>query len=629
MNIQPEDQTVEECLKQRTYYIDFYQREYVWSKDIVKILLDDIFFTFDLAHEEQKDKDLTEEILAKYNWYYLNIYITNNVHGKEYIVDGQQRLTTLTLIIVKLLHLTENEDVIFENLIDPLKQCIFGKDKFKGEVFWIDNKKRKRIMEHILKKKEFLKEYNSVTEENIHKRFDDISKYIDKKKMSREKLYAFVMYFLEKLVLVELKIEKKDTPMVFEVINDRGVSLKPFEILKGVLVGTLDKDDTEKYSKLWEQSIDELRGIEDDFFIDFFKGKYIFKKNSDIEKSINNQYHRYIFESNPIAEDLKVRRKDEHHVNNIKKFIKSDLIYYSRLYAKIRKNESTFLSYNYNINSLSGQYQNIMASCQVNDNNEDDKIETISKEIDRLYVLLHFNGIYNNNNYQEISYQLNGDLQNSDLSEYRKIFNDILRSRIEDTRNLTEIHSFLDYDRFKTRGYDSINRRPLRYFFARVEEYICSNLEEEMKHSVQYISTKTGHKTGYHIEHILSRNDENKQYFTSEDEFENERNRLGGLLLLFNMDNIISNNEKYYSGKRQTYDNGLIWGRTLIDSFYHRTNSRFIDFNQEFKEKGEIEFKEINKFDRNALEYRSKLLYEIVNQIWDINIKPSLNAVVQ
>ncbi len=616
MNIQPNNQTVEKCLKQRTYYIDFYQREYVWKKDIVNILLEDIFFTFELAYEDHKGKDITPEVLAKYNWYYLNIYITNSINGKEYIVDGQQRLTTLTLIAVKLLQLANQDEECFENLIDTLKDCIYGKDKFKGNIFWIDNEKRKRIMQHLVDSKDFNGDAESVTEENINERFKDISKYIDDKNMSKEKLHSFIMYFLERLVLVELKIEKDDTPMVFEVINDRGVALKPFEILKGKLVGALDKDDTEKYSKLWEDSISRLRGIEDDFFVDYLKGKFIFKRNADLEKAINNQYHRYIFESNDIAEILKFRKKDENHSKNIKSFIENDLTYYSKLYSEIRKNNFEYLSYNNDINDLSGQYQNIIAACSIKDNAEQAKIETIAKEIDRLYMLLRLNGIYNSNNYQEISYQLNKDLQLKEIADYRKIFNDAIEQRIKEARNLTEIISLLDYDRFKTRGYDNIDRRPLRYFFARVEKYICENIGKDMESSVNYISTKTGHKTGYHVEHILSRNDENKQYFHSEEEFENQRNRLGGLLLLYNMDNIISNNEKYYSGKRKTYNNGLVWGRTLIDTFYHSTNSRFLEFNDRFKSETKLEFVHNDKFDAEILEYRSKLLFEIVKKIW-------------
>lgn len=616
MNIQPNNQTVEKCLKQRTYYIDFYQREYVWEKEIVTTLLDDVFFTFELAYEEHEGKDITPEVLAKYNWYYFNIYITNTIDGKEYIVDGQQRLTTLTLTAVKLLNLSNKDEEYFENIIDTLKDCVYGKDKFKGNIFWIDNEKRKRIMQHLVDNTEFTHEFENVTEENISNRYKDISKYIDDRKLSKEKLQALIMYFLERLVLVELKIEKDDTPMVFEVINDRGVALKPFEILKGKLVGALDKDDTEKYSHIWEEALTLLRGMEDDFFIDYLKGKFIFKRNADIEKAINNQYHRYIFETNDIAEELKFRKKDENHIKNIKLFIKNDLTYYSKLYSIIRKNDYEYLSYNNDINDLSGQYQNIIAACSIDDMSENLKIEKIAREIDRLYMILNLNGVYDSNNYQEISYQLNGELQDIEIEEYESVFNNIIEQRIKDARGLSKISSLLDYDRFKTRGYDNIKRRPLRYFFARVEQYLCDNMEKEMENSVHYISTKTGHKTGYHIEHVLSRNEENKSYFNTEEEFENQRNRLGGLLLLYNMDNIISNNEKYYLGKRKTYNNGLVWGRTLVDDFYHSSNKRFLDFNSNFKSETKREFKEFDKFDTESLEYRSELLYEIVKKIW-------------
>ena len=59
---------------------------------------------------------------------------------------------------------------------------------------------------------------------------------------------------------------------------------------------------------------------------------------------------------------------------------------------------------------------------------------------------------------------------------------------------------------------------------------------------IYYISTKTGYKTGYHIEHILSENDKNRGYFKDVEEFEDQRNLLGGLLLLKGIDNISSSN---------------------------------------------------------------------------------------
>lgn len=620
MNIQPNNQTVEKSLKGRTYYIDFYQREYVWTKQTVSILLDDIFFLFEIGYNENKGKDITPEVITKYNWYYLNIYITNSIKGKEFIVDGQQRLTTLCLIATKLYHLACANKDRFENIIDTLKDCIFGKDKYKGNIFWIDNEKRKRVMEHLINtpNKEFEQEILYTTEGKILRRYKDIDKYINDKNLDDDKLETFIVYFLERLVLVELRIEKDDTPMVFEVINDRGMPLNPFEILKGKLIGALDKDDTEKYSKIWENALNQIKGIEDSFFIDYLKGKFIYRKNAEIEKAINNEYHRYIFSENEIAKELGFRKKDENQIKNIKRFIDNDLVYYTRLYAQIKQNKFTFLSYNNDINDLSGQYQNIIAACKLNDSDEQLKIESISKNIDRLYMLLRLNGIYSSNDFTTLQYNLNELLKEENISNYRTIFNNLLIDEIKRTRNLTSVNSVLEFDKFSSRGYDNMEKRALRYFYARVEEYICSNIEKDMDNDVYYISTKTGHKTGYHIEHILSRNQENIDCFQSEDDFEIKRNKLGGLLLLYNLDNIISNNEKYYDGKRKTYNNSLIWNKTLVDSFYHKSNAKFRCFNEDFKDKTGLEFRPIDEFNSEALEYREKLLFEIVKIVWEV-----------
>lgn len=103
----PDKQSVLSCLKQKVYYVDFYQREYVWTKNTVEVLLNDIFYAFEISYKEHKDEEMSQEVLEKYNWYYLNVFITNKVEGKVFIVDGQQRLSTLTLIATKLYHITK------------------------------------------------------------------------------------------------------------------------------------------------------------------------------------------------------------------------------------------------------------------------------------------------------------------------------------------------------------------------------------------------------------------------------------------------------------------------------------------------------------------------------------------
>lgn len=612
--ITPDKQTVEVCLKNKSYYIDFYQREYVWTKETVEILLKDIFYSFELSYEQYKDAELSPEVIEKFNWYYLNIYITNNIGGKIYVVDGQQRLSTLTLIANKLYHLTTDDD-----LKESLKACIYGKDKWKGNIFWLDHDKRHDIMDRILKEDiEDAPSFKNKTEETLWNRYKDISKYIDDKHMDEKKVDTFIYYFLERLVLVELTIQQDDTPMIFEVINDRGEALKPFEILKGKLVGALDKMDTDKYSKIWDDVIAQLFEIEDAFFADYFRSRFIFKRNSKIEGALNNTYHRYIFENNDIGQALAFRRTDKDQIVNIKRFIDSEMVYYGRLYSKIRRNTlgDEFMTYHSAIHGFAGQYYIILSACEINDPREDEKIMTLTKEYDRMYMLLRLNGAYDSNSFQELAYRINGNIRGKAVEEYRQVFDDILREAISERKNKEHISSLLDYSSFKQVGYANMEKRSLRYFLARVEKFLCDGLGQSMKDTVETISTKTSYKLGYHIEHILSHNATNIGYFESEEEFEVLRNQLGGLLLLKDRDNISSGNEEY-SDKLKTYSAGLVWGHTLCNDFHH-VNKSLDSFNDYLETTCGQKISPIDIFDKAALESRTRLLYDIVKLIWEI-----------
>lgn len=613
-DITPDKQSVESCLKQKTYYIDFYQREYVWKRETVEILLRDIFYAFDLSYEEHKDEEMSPKTIDLYNWYYLNVFITNNVDGKVYIVDGQQRLTTLTLIATKLYHLTTND-----NLKDTLKECIFAKDKFKGNVFCIDNEKRRDVMQSILDNNEYKVPFKNATESNLIERYQDVSRIIDEKGMDSNKLEAFIYYFLERLVLVELSIDKEDTPMVFEVINDRGEALKPFEILKGKLLGMLSKTETDGYSAKWESSLSLIENKQDSFFVDYLKSKYVFKSNAKLESILNNSYHRYIFENNEIADDLMFRKTDKKHIANIKQFINVDLPYYASLYAKICSNPNIYLKYNNEINGFSGQYQNIMAACCVNDPDEDLKIERIAYETDRMWILMVLNGIYDSNDYQNYIYALNELLPGKDVSEFRSIYDSLILSLIRNKRNIQDENikvSLLDYPSFQKRNYTNLSTRFLRYYFARIEDYICCQSKQNMQNDVIYVSTRTGNVTGYHIEHILSNNEENVTFFENEEEFNEQRNMLGGLLLLKGINNVSSGNEKY-KDKLKTYSNGFVLGHSLCADFYH-ANKDFDAFNTQLATKIGQSFRSYDKFDKEALYERCKLIYLLTKVIWDI-----------
>ncbi|MBR1722754.1 MAG: DUF262 domain-containing protein [Treponema sp.] len=612
-NIEPYRQTVQACLKDKTYYIDFYQREYVWSDETVKILLDDIFEVFEQSYFHVKDAEMTPAVMEKFNWYYMNVFITNKIDNKTYIVDGQQRLSTLTLIGLKLYKMTPITQR--KNL---LLSCICGEDYFEGEVYCIDNKKRKKAMDSLLHDTDFVQPYLNQTEQTLIERYDYISSYFDKKNLDNKQLEAFIYYFLNKLVLVELSIDNQDdTAMVFEVINDRGEVLKPFEILKGKLIGALNKSDTDKYSDLWDASMQQVNGKEDQFFVNYLKSRFVFKRNSDKENLINNAYHRYMFDDKDDAQSLGFRKTDSNRIKNIKKFIEEDIVYYSKLYAKIIKNEDMFLKYSNEIHKLDGQYQLILSACNINDSEEDEKIFLLAKEYDRLHMLLRMNGVYDSNDFHGISYSLNEKVKGLPISDYRAVFDEIILSRVREEKNTTNVSSVLDYNYFSQIGYGKgIDQTALYYLLARVEDYICKNINIEPEHDVYYMSIKHSNVYGYHIEHIFSDNDESRANFSSEEEFWNERNGIGALLLLKGRTNISSGNELYVD-KLKTYSNGTVWAKTLCKTWYH-SNPDFADFNNFIKANCGKEFSPYDSFSLQSMKERCKLLYELVKLIWEV-----------
>ena len=111
MDISPDKQNIDAVFSNTLYHIDFYQRDYRWNDEPVLRLLDDIFYKFNEYYAENSSLPASAEVIdAKYSWYYLNTYVTNKVDGKVFVVDGQQRLTTLSLILIKLLHLAKAHD---------------------------------------------------------------------------------------------------------------------------------------------------------------------------------------------------------------------------------------------------------------------------------------------------------------------------------------------------------------------------------------------------------------------------------------------------------------------------------------------------------------------------------------
>jgi len=133
-------------------HIDFYQREYKWDKDTVTRLIDDIFYRFDSAYSEYRNLTANKEnVENKYPWYFMNTYVTNE-SGKTYIVDGQQRLTTLSLILISLYHLCDKYNLRKQQ--DWLRTKIAGVGPGGEKQYWLGHERRIEIMQTLFEQSE-------------------------------------------------------------------------------------------------------------------------------------------------------------------------------------------------------------------------------------------------------------------------------------------------------------------------------------------------------------------------------------------------------------------------------------------------------------------------------------------
>jgi len=258
---------------------------------------------------------------------------------------------------------------------------------------------------------------------------------------------------------------------------------------------------------------------------------------------------------------------------------------------------------------MDSQFLLILSSCSLNDPEEEAKIRTVAAEIDRLFSLLQLQNAYDSNAFGERLYRISAEIRNRPVQDIRLAFDRHLIEELCRQRS-TAITEPFQYTFFRNTGIN-LNTRFKRYFFARVERFLAKNTNMGMKHPIEELVLRTGHVNGFHIEHILSHNDQNKALFdNNEEQFEQERNRLGGLLLLRGRDNISSSNE-LYTKKLQSYANTLYWNETLRADCY-KSKLAMDDLKKNFS----LDLRPYDSFGPEELESRQKLLFDISSLIW-------------
>lgn len=228
MNEKPELYNIKELLNnENKYVIPIYQRNFEWGESEIRQLILDIY---DYSVDNY-DKD-----------YYIGTLIVYDRKNNFEIIDGQQRLTTLCILLSLIKneyedrykkYITENYNLNLtfdsrKNSTETLK-TLFNKDKNYTEKYISENQ-------------------NSITEGYI------ICKKVLSEILNKDNEDKFFKYLFENVkILRVLVLEDTDLNHYFEIMNSRGEQLEKHEILKARLLEKLDNgNDKFIFNLIWE-----------------------------------------------------------------------------------------------------------------------------------------------------------------------------------------------------------------------------------------------------------------------------------------------------------------------------------------------------------------------------------------
>ena len=599
--IEGSPKNLKQLLQNTKYSIHYYQREYMWQKKHVEELIDDLTSEFLEYYQEEDERQAVQD----YGAYFMGSIV---LAGRENaIIDGQQRFSTLTLLLIYLNNRLKSIDKNYPMIEQMIFSEAYGKKSFN-----IDVDDRADCMEAIFNDKEFDAIDVNESVQNLFERYKDIKELFPEDSISDDMLFHFCDWLAEKVFFIEIvATTEQDAHKVFVTMNDRGLSLTSTEMLKGYLLSEI-KDDKkrEELNDVWKEKVLQLKKYGDDgdesFIKAWLRAQYAETIRETKAGAINKDYDIIGGSFHKWIRDEKVKiglNKSEDYELFVDKFAK-----FADIYIRIKKYESNFyrsmqyIYYNAQVD-FTLQYQLLLAPISYEDNWDiiKEKMNLVSRFID-LYILSRFS------NHKQLGYNY--------IKNYIfRITKDIRHCSIPELKEKLNIHYLnLEYDpefAIPRLHLTSISRRYIKHMLARITSFIEEKTSVDSNYT-NYMNTKT--KNPFEIEHIIS---DHYEWYTNEysdpEDFKDWRNNIGALLLLHKSINASLSDSKYPKKlKKYCSNEGNIYSESLGEQAY-KNNPKFI----KFINNNELSFKPYDTFGKAEIKERIDLIIQLVQLIWN------------
>ncbi len=596
--IKGDDRSIQDLLTGRSYGIDYYQREYKWGRKQLQELVDDLSGCFlENYQPEHNGKDV-----ANYSHYFLGSIVVSHEGDIRYIVDGQQRLTSISILLMYLNYLQKNRVKTV-----PVEALIYD-DYFGEKKFNLNVPERNDCMEALYNNKPYNTEEVSESVRNLASRYYDLGEILPAE-IQDAALPLFIYWLTRKVKLIEITAyADEDAYTIFETMNDRGLSLSPTDMLKGYILAKID--DSEK-RHIANKKIKEYLSVfaeygketESDFFKAWLRSQYAHKirerkKNATPEdfNLIGTEYHRWLRANH---KEIGLVSTDDFY-----QFVVRDLNYFASVYLTLlkasMKRTDGLESVRYNADAgFTWQHHVSLAAINPNDDWQTtlEKIGVVTNFLDSWLNLRLWNN--KSNSYSTMEYAIFTIIRNirgKSLPEIRTtLFN----------RLTVELQ---DYDFTKPVGLNQFTSKAVHRQLARFSDWLETQSGEPGKYEDYII--RSG-KNAYEVEHIWADKYERHQAeFDQQNDFDDHRNLIGGLLLLPKKINA-SLNDMSYEEKLPHYIKYNLLAKSLHESCY-QNNPGF----KQTIEKHNLPCEAHITFTKEDLAKRSQLYCRLASIIW-------------
>lgn len=580
------------------FAIDYYQREYRWETKQVAELIQDLAEKFLESYEPGHERGAVDE----YGHYFLGSIIISDKDGKKFIIDGQQRLTTLTLLLIHLHRLLEDSEDQHQ-----LAELVYSR-RHGERSFNLDVPERTPCMESLFVGATFDDTDQPESVVNILARFQDIEELFSDD-LAGDALPYFADWLIENVHFVEITAySDADAYTIFETMNDRGLSLTPTDMLKGYLLANITETERRnEASRVWRARVSALQQIGKEEDADAIKSwlrshyaETIRERKRGAQPRdfdlIGTEFHRWIRDH---EERLGLSSSAD-----FGRLIKDDFAFYSRWYERVREAAETLTTgletIHYNAqNQFTLQYPVLLAPLVRTDSEEQArrKLRIVARYLDILIARRIWN--WKATSYSTMQYAMFRVIRAIRGMPAEELVR-TLKDRLDD-----EELTFASNERFHLHGQ---NGPQIHRLLARMTDYLETRSGQSSRYA-EYIQRRG--KNGYEVEHIWANHPErHADEFEHPNDFAGYRNRIGGLLLLPKSFNA-SYGDKSYTEKREHY-----FGQNLLAKSLHETAYDHHPGFRKFCAESGLAFAPHAEFRKADLDARQTLYRELAEQIW-------------